>query len=338
MFKRAALFLVSFILLAALLYNTDYQELIVVASNISFEWVFILVAIQLVIIVLTTLRWYVIIQRYGVSFSNAFQTSLIGLMVNNLTPINYAGGESAKAYIISRIDKVKTEKAFATVFADLFITLLPAIIINIIALILAIKNSFDIRITVVLGFVGVLMFSLFLAASSVVLSKEPSIRLFRSLLNFFAKTKMLRRYVVRIEDQVDDVFLSFHKSIKNTVSSRRVLVSSITLSSLIWILTFFRVYLTFLALGYQIDIETLIVVYAVLLTVSILPLLPGALGIWEWIGAGMFTYFGVPMAVAVAMIILDRLLFYWFPIALGAWASFDLGMDTLNLMKKEIKN
>ena len=39
MFKRVALFLVGFILVAALLYTLDYKEFIEVTSRISLAWV-----------------------------------------------------------------------------------------------------------------------------------------------------------------------------------------------------------------------------------------------------------------------------------------------------------
>lgn len=325
--KRALLFLVGILLSFALLSQVDIHEFIGVTRRLSLKWILVLAGLQLFMLFLIGLRWYVIIRRYGVSFMNVMHTSMIGLLINSLTPVSYAGGEPVRAYIISKIDKIKTEKAFATVFVDLFLSLVPSLLINLLAVILVFKNSMDIRVAWILIIIGSIITALFIAAMSVLRSQEPSLKLFKRILSAFAKIRILKPHVKSVDSKVDELFASFHRGIKKTVNSKTMLITCLMISTTIWVLTIVRVYLTFIALGYPLDMETVIIVYAVLVSVSLLPLLPGALGMWEWIGTGLFTYFGVPFEVAVAMVLIDRVFFYWTPIGVGVVSSFFVGLN-----------
>ncbi|MBU0761648.1 MAG: flippase-like domain-containing protein, partial [Candidatus Altiarchaeota archaeon] len=311
--KRILLFLIGFTLLLSYIVNIDFVELSLVFSRLSLNSILILLGLQFLVFFLMSMRWYVIIRRYGASLWNVVRTSFIGFMVNNLTPVTYAGGEPVRALIISRIDKVKAEKAFATVLVDLFLSLIPAILLMFVALILVFKNSLDIRFAWLLGIIAFLLAALLVASTGLLLNRGPSLRLFKGALNIFARIKCIRRHVLIVESKVDELFASFHKSIKLSATSTSTTFPCLAISSLVWIFTLARVYLTFAFLGYSIDPEVVVIVYAILVTVSFMPFLPGALGLWEWVGTGIFTYFGVPLSVSVAFVIIDRDLFYWLP-------------------------
>ncbi len=330
--KRATLFLISVILLALLFYSLDFDKFFEITSSISIGWFVMLVFIQLVTLFLMSARWYIVIRRYGVSLLNVVQTSMIGFMVNNLTPMSLAGGEPIRAYVISKIDNIKIEKAFATVFVDLFISLVPALAINLIAVILVFKNSLDVRLAWILAIIGFIIIALFGAALGIIFSKDHSLRAFNKILGVFARVSYLKKYVRQIEEQVEELFSSFHNSIRTTITDKTTLFYGILLSSFTWILTLLRVYFIFLAVGVPIDFEIVVIVYAVLVTVSLLPILPGALGMWEWIGTGMFHYFGVSLEAAAAIVVIDRILFYWIPIALGGVSSIHVGFSIAKLM------
>ena len=333
--KRVVLFIISFSLIFALIYTVDINAFLEVASRISFFWFCSLLAVQLLILYIMAVRWYVIIRRYGVSFKNVLQTSFIGLMVNCLTPMSVAGGEPIRAYVISKIDSIKMEKAFATVFVELFISLIPSLLINMVALILVFKHSFDIRIAWLLAIVGLVIIALFSTSIGILTRREHSLKLFNWILTQFGRINFLKNHVKFIESKVDELFSSFQRSIRATLMDGWNLSLGLIISTLIWLLSFLRIYMIFLAVGVDIDLEILFIVYAVLTTVSILPLLPGALGMWEWVGTGLFAYFGIPLEVAAAIVIIDRVFFYWLPIGLGVLASINVGLKVSTLMEQQ---
>jgi hypothetical protein len=285
---------------------------------------------------LMSLRWYVVVRRYGVSFTNVLYTSLIGFMVNNVTPVSIAGGEPVKAYVISRIDKIKMERAFATVLVDLFLSIVPVLLLDLLALFLVFKYSVDLRIAWLLALIGLFVLALTISSFSILMNREPSLRLFNMLLDFFGRVRFLEKHVKRIESRVDELFGSFHRSIHNTMTDVWTLTVGMIVSTLVWVLSLIRVYLILVALGVSLDFELVVIVYAVLLMVSILPLLPGALGMWEWVGTGLFTFFGLPLEAAVAVTLIDRLLFYWLPLFTGFLSSLHVGLNVMRLVDREV--
>jgi uncharacterized protein (TIRG00374 family) len=334
--KRIILFTISIMLLAALIYTVDYNELFRISSKISLGWIVFLILLQLFIMFLMSFKWYVIIRRYAVRFNNVLYTSLIGFMINSVTPVSLAGGEPIRAYVISKIDKIKMEKALATVLVDLYLNMIPVLLLNLIAILMVFKYSVDLRIAWLLAIIGLFILALMMTSFNILSHRDPSLKLFKILLNIIAKIRFLTKYTKKIECQVEDLFGSFHRSIKKTMTEVGTLSTATLISALIWILSLVRIYFIFLALGITVEFEIVVIVYAVLLMVSMLPLLPGSLGLWEWVGAGMFTFFGIPLEAAVAITLIDRLLFYWLPLFTGFLSSLYVGLNVMKLVDRPL--
>ena len=333
--KRATLFLISAILLLALLYSLDWGKFSEVAGRVSLGWLLLLLCLQASIMLLNTCRWYVLVRRYGVSFVNALWASLICLMVNNLTPMSMVGGEPVRAYVLAKIDRIKAERAFATVLVDLFLGVAPVVFIDLVAISLVIRHSLDLRYAWFLALVGASTLGLLSVSVSILLRREPSMRLLKALLNLFGRARPLRAHVERLESGIDVLFMNFHNSMKVAVADRAALLLASAGSAAVWALTYLRVYLIFLALGVPVSPDVVVIVYSMLVMVSVLPLLPGALGMWEWAGIGMFALFGIGAEEAAAVVMLDRMLFYWIPILTGVASSLHVGLSARKLMEKD---
>jgi uncharacterized protein (TIRG00374 family) len=330
--KRLILFSVSVLLLAALFYTLDYNEFLRVTSNISFKSILVLVFVQFMVLFLNALKWYVVIRRYAVSFKNVLYTSLIGVMVNSLTPASYAGGEPVRVYVISKIDKIKPEKALATVLVDLFLTLVPVLLMTLFAIVLVFINNYNQLFAWALSVIVVFIIALLAASFGLIFSKEPSLKFLYVLLDALGRIRFLQPYVKAASSQIDELFFSFRRGIKNTMTDGWSLFVGVIISCLIWVLSVVRVYLIFAALGVPIDPSSLIIAYTVLIGVGVVPFLPGALGVWEWAGTGVFSFFGVPVAAAAAVVVIDRILFFWIPIFTGFIASLHIGLNATRLI------
>jgi uncharacterized protein (TIRG00374 family) len=333
--KRTALFVIGILLLAALFFTIDYNEFFRIASNISPGWMMALLALQLLIMFLTVLRWYVLVRRYRVSFMNSMYTSLIALMVNNITPMSMVGGEPVRAYVISKIDRIRLENAFATVFVDLFVSMVPVLFLYLLSILLVLNFSMDVRIAWILAAAGIFTMALILASLSLFIRGKPSLRFLDGILNVLGKIRPLKNHAKRLRNNIEDLFMSFHRGIQSTITDKWTLLAATAISFLIWALTLARIYLIFAALDVSAPYEVIVIVYSILIMVSILPLLPGALGMWEWVGAGLFTYFGIPLEMAVTIILIDRILFYWIPIFTGFLASLHVGLNIMRLLDRQ---
>jgi uncharacterized protein (TIRG00374 family) len=80
-----------------------------------------------------------------------------------------------------------------------------------------------------------------------------------------------------------------------------------------WVGCLFTLYFCFLALGYFIHPEVLVVGFAVGLFASILSLIPGGLGVMEGSMAAVYYSLKVPLEEAIVAVILYRLIYYVFP-------------------------
>ena len=180
-----------------------------------------------------------------------------------------------------------------------------------------------------------MIFALFAAAIGILLKRESSIKLFQYILRTFGKVSFLKAHVVKVEGQVDDLFSSFRRGVNATLSDSAPMTQSLMISVVVWALNFIKVYMIFLALGIDIPFDVLIIVYAILTAVGILPLIPGALGLWEWVGVFLFTFFGIPREVAAAVVLIDRFFFYWLPIGLGSLATLRLGLNIHTILEKQ---
>jgi uncharacterized protein (TIRG00374 family) len=76
-------------------------------------------------------------------------------------------------------------------------------------------------------------------------------------------------------------------------------------------------YLVFVAAGHQVSPEVLLAGYGLPLLLGKVPLLPGGVGIVESGMAALYTSLGVPKEVAVVVVLIYRLLSFWFPSLLG---------------------
>jgi uncharacterized protein (TIRG00374 family) len=69
----------------------------------------------------------------------------------------------------------------------------------------------------------------------------------------------------------------------------------------------------------------MIIIYTIAILVSILPTIPGALGIREGVMVAHFLPVGVPADVVIAVSLLDRVVTYLIPTFIGALTTFYYG-------------
>ena len=103
-----------------------------------------------------------------------------------------------------------------------------------------------------------------------------------------------------------------------TVVRVRGLVVVFAWSLLVWILDAAALWLSLAAFGWQLDIGVVLVGYGVANLIQALPeLTPGWLGVLEASVAVTLSTFGVPTGIAVAGVLIYRVVSYWLPTAAG---------------------
>lgn len=334
MYKRATLFLIGIGILAFVLYMVDFFEVVKIISEFPLNYFLLLLIIELLIILISSIKWKIILHETNVSLKNIISTSMVGYFVNNITPVGIAGGEPVKAYLLCKVDKkVSIEKSFASVIVDLFLEIFPIFILAIISFLLIITEKIPIEIAFVLGLLTLILLSLFVVSISLVVEKSFSIKLILAFVKILSSIKILKNKIESAEHQIHGICEKFNIAIKKNITDPYVLIYGTLASMIKWILVIAKVYIIFLALKIKISFTHVLIVQTTVIVLSGLPLLPGALGIWEGASVLLFTKIAeISAAKAAAVTLIDRILFYLLPSIIGLIFAIHFG---INVLKEE---
>ncbi len=126
----------------------------------------------------------------------------------------------------------------------------------------------------------------------------------------------MRREVVKerhIDGWIDNLLIGMRRMTSHRGSFRTTLV----LACAFWSFDMLCLWCTFAAFGYTIGLGHLLVAYVVAYSIGTLAPTPGGLGAVEGIMIALFVSFGVPSAIAVAVVLVYRIINFWLPIPPG---------------------
>ncbi len=116
-----------------------------------------------------------------------------------------------------------------------------------------------------------------------------------------------------IDDWLDHLFAGMRRMTSHPGAFRRTFVYACGY----WFFDLLCLYVTFLAFDYRISVVYLVLGYIVAYAVGTLAPTPGGLGAVEGLMIALFVGFGVPSAIAVAVVLVYRLINFWLPIPPG---------------------
>lgn len=116
-----------------------------------------------------------------------------------------------------------------------------------------------------------------------------------------------------IDDWLDHLFAGMRRMTSHPGAFRRTFVYACGY----WFFDLLCLYVTFLAFDYRISVVYLVLGYIVAYAVGTLAPTPGGLGAVEGLMIALFVGFGVPSAIAVAVVLVYRLINFWMPIPPG---------------------
>ena len=128
--------------------------------------------------------------------------------------------------------------------------------------------------------------------------------------------RVMRREVVKehhIDGWIDNLLIGMRRMTGHRGSFRTTLV----LACAFWFFDMLCLWCTFAAFGYTIGLSHLLVAYVVAYSIGTLAPTPGGLGAVEGILIALFVSFGVPSAIAVAVVLVYRIINFWLPIPPG---------------------
>ncbi len=128
--------------------------------------------------------------------------------------------------------------------------------------------------------------------------------------------RVMRREVVKerhIDGWIDNLLIGMRRM----TSHRGAFRTTLFLACAFWFFDMLCLWCTFAAFGYTIGLGHLLVAYVIAYSIGTLAPTPGGLGAVEGLLIALFVSFGVPSAVAVAVVLVYRIINFWLPIPPG---------------------
>tara|TARA_Y100000310_G_scaffold273673_1_gene289266 strand:+ start:1142 stop:2206 length:1065 start_codon:yes stop_codon:yes gene_type:complete len=247
-------------------------------------------------------------------YRSALKITLIGIAVNSLTPFVKIGGEPAKIWYL-RKKGFPTEKAGAVIATDTLIELMSIYLIILISVIvLALSNLVSASTMILL--IGGLAFSLAIFAFIfyTILNKVMLERTINFIVKLAGKLGMKKSME---KGTKKDYAALFQNAMKNTFERKKDVTKYFAISFISKAVEFLRTWVIFLALGVVLPFEIIIFVWSIVMILSLVPWLPGNLGLIEAGGASAFMLFGVVASTAATGMIIERLLSLWLMMGIG---------------------
>jgi len=306
-----------------------------------------LILLKLVTLFLVAYRWQYLLKKsnQNISLHLAMLINLGGTFVEGVTPSARLGGEATKIYLFHRHTSLSYSNLAGVLLTLKYFSLMPFLVIVITAFVLGFLR-YPLPYTFFLALLFLILFFITLALIHHLGGKNEIIEESAGV-EQTSKTEaeertipkgLLHRILYFIQNKVSALINFIHRS---SVHSRSIVNTSerinlIIVSTLIWLLYPLKVYIVTYMLGFNIDIITVFIIAFTSYLVSLLPLLPGGLGLYEGSMLFMFSIAGYSPAEGLAVALLSRLIIYWFPLLLSAFATAYLAISHNN--KSIVKN
>ena len=222
-------------------------------------------------------RWKLFLNPIGkVGTLKAVELYLVGVFLNFLLPIR--GGEVAKSLMLKRTSGIPVSKSLPTVAMDKALDLMPALFIMVIVPLLGIKM--DIKLWVVLAFVGGLLMCLIFFVILAAWKRDAAIRVLQRMTGLLPKV---------IAGKIEGFATGFVDSLLMGASQPRIFVPAMLLTVVAVIFDALFAMLAFWTVNFPISFGTAMFGYTVYNMFYILPTPPGQVGSNELVGLLVFS-------------------------------------------------
>jgi len=253
-------------------------------AKIRPDWIVPILATSYLGIVISCLRWQVILAARGIDISVHPLTAyyIIGYFFSSFLPSMF-GGDIVRSYILGKRINSHVE-SFASVFMERLTGLAGLVGVAFVASIINYRALADAGLTLYMAavFAGFIVFL-------VLLFNKPLIDRVGALV----KWKRLAKW--------RDKFAKFHDAIYSFRNYKKTVALALVYSVIFQLLTSVNTYIVCLALGIDVRFLDIMIVVPLVLLICTIPLTPNSMGVWEASFAFFFSKLGVPEAGALSI-------------------------------------
>lgn len=291
-----------------------FTEIFQAVSSLNPIYIIAAIMLQLAAIPLLAIRLVLISRPEGkLSMARSLKINMYGFVMDLLTPIAKLGGEPLKIYMLKK--DFGASKSSAIISIDTVTEIVASFITVLLIFFVFIK------------FLPSQLMPYFIVFFIVVIAALAFV--FKLFTDFSWLDRIVKWLVKKISKyrKVSDIDYAkiFHDTFSSLIKQKKAMAAAFSLSFAIKITEFARMWLVFLALGTVLPLDVVLILWAVLLILSMVPWLPSGLGLVEFGGIAAFIMFGVPKGVAASGMLIDRFISFWFILIIGGAAFWLYG-------------
>lgn len=309
--KRYISLLVSFGLLAGLIYFSDVGRTAEVLSRANFFYIFIGLIIWLVNAVLRTLRWQYLLEKIHsrIPFFQTMKVFIAGLFISNITPGKT--GDPFRSILLKKVQGSKVSKTLPSIMFERVFDVIITVLLSLLGVFIIFPSFSQISFLI---FVAIIFYVLaFSAALYIITSESRTEKVLSKIYSIFSFIPRINKFKNKINDFSKNLYKSFFN-----YKNKKTVFMTFVYSLLIWILEGATLFVSFKALGLEVTMISTIVIVPIAALISILTFLPGGIGSAEIITVLFFTsLFPLSLAEVTATALLGRFLSFWIYVALG---------------------
>lgn len=294
--KTILSFLLSFLIIYLLMSRVDVGETLAVMRRADIRLFFLAFLIMYVDVYLRTLRWNRLLKNMGISagIGKVFEILFISWFVNCVVPAKL--GDLYRGYLVKKTVGEPISKVMGTIFMERVIDLISIVILVGASAILIFRGDIptDIMSTIQVGFLVILI-------------------VVAALLVMRTQGRLFERF---LPEDIHEVYRGFWRGTKDSVNRESVLYF-FTSTAIIWVLSGVRYYFVLMSVSIDISFGAVLFIALTGAVLTAVPFTPAGLGAVEAGTAGLLILFGVDKELAVAAVLLDRLISYWSFVILG---------------------
>ena len=270
-------FILALTIFLALLFFTGIEELTATLASIEPVWIFYLLALSVVMIWVSCVKWQLFIRAAGHEVGILFLMRLytIAYFFNQFAP-SYLGGDVARSYQLGTYLGTQQD-AFVSTYFERFTGLLAMSVLGVLFVCFGSPVTAGIEIAIFIVAFGAFCIAL------VSFSQKFCLQMVKAVEQVFCQLGLAKSW-----DKCRPLFYSLQQAVEFGQKDRKLLLNALLLSFVFHVLTVVNTYVAARAVSWaEPSFSGLFVVVPLVLLVSMVPLTPSSLGIQE----GAFLFF-----------------------------------------------
>jgi len=320
LFSRSQIFFYAFAVLLTILaiyYFADLKRSLKLFQKVNVYWLAAAIAGQAFTYMAGALVYYDLLRMFKVkpvpTLWKVVQANIVVLLFNQTVPSAQVSGNTFFLNFLSKRD-VSLSHSLSVIFLDLITYYLSMEVVIIASIVFCFTLSLSPVFLLPLG-IGILVFALFGTSVMLIGSKKALNRVYKKVTSVKFIKKLIDKYT---DSLADKNALQNMRNPASLIAEHKITISrTVIYQVLLFLADTFTIVALYYGLGIEISFLYVLVGLMATKVISILPISPGALIVYESSMTFFFVHLGVPLASAVIVTLLYRTLSFWLPMPVG---------------------